>query len=83
MMKVATGMFEFGWDDERKPFYTVDEIANIIGKSCFTVRVWCKQGHIMADRIQRGESSRFRISDEELRRYLANGLRPRDEPPED
>lgn len=36
----------------RKDFYTVDEVADIVGRSAFTVRRWITEGRLHATRIE-------------------------------
>ena len=83
-MQIASGAFGFGWEENRKPVYSVEEFAARVDKSHWTVRSWCNRGRIRANRIQIGTIGLFRISDEELMRYLCDGLRPPDDQtPED
>src|SRR5438045_631782 len=61
-----------------KECYTVEEIAEILGKSRFTVREWCRHGRLRAVKGQagRGAEKEWRISHEELLRYQNEGLIP-------
>jgi len=60
-----------------KEWYTVEEIAAIIGKAEFTVREHCRLGRIAAEkRNGRGEFGEWRISHEELTRLQNEGLLP-------
>jgi len=60
--------------------YSVDEIAEILGKSSYTVREWCRLGHINATKRaeRRGAAALWSISAEELDRYNNEGLLPID-----
>jgi len=59
-------------------FYTVAEFAARVGKRCFTAREWCRLGRINAEKRDcgRGTSQEWKISHEELLRYLSDGLLP-------
>lgn len=61
-----------------KEFYTTDEVAKLLGKRPFTVREWCRQGRIHAERRDagRGEHGEWKISHLELLRYQNEGLLP-------
>lgn len=62
-----------------KEFYTPAEVATILGKAEFTVREWCRDGRIHAQkrRSGRGRHKEWVISHEELLRFQAEGLLPR------
>ena len=59
-------------------FYSVDEFAERVRRQSFTVREWCRLGRINADKraCGRGTSQEWKISHEELQRYLSDGLMP-------
>jgi len=59
-------------------YYSVAEFAKRVKKSCFTVREWCRLGRINASRRNCGHGSfqEWKISHEELMRYLSDGLLP-------
>lgn len=59
-----------------KEWYRTDEVAQILGKSDFTVREkWCNQGRIEAEKD--GETGKWRIPGHELQRLRNGGsLRP-------
>lgn len=61
-----------------KEHYTVEEVAEILNRSRFTVREWCRHGRIRAAKGQagRGAEKEWRISHEELLRYQNEGLLP-------
>ena len=61
-----------------KEWYTTEEVARIVGKAEFTVREWCRNGRIMAEkRISgRGAFPAWVISHQELLRYQREGLLP-------
>ena len=59
--------------------YTVEEVARIAGKASYTVREWCRLGQINAFKSGRcGASCVWRISTDELKRYMDEGLLPID-----
>ncbi len=61
-----------------KEWYATDELARILGKAEFTVREWCRQGRIRAEkRISgRGAFAAWVVSHDELLRYQREGLLP-------
>jgi hypothetical protein len=64
---------------ERQPvreWYSVEEFASLVGKSCFTCRQWCRLGRIRARKKDsgRGAHTAWAISHEELQRYRREGL---------
>jgi len=61
-----------------KDFYSTAEVGQILGKSDFTVREWCRHGRVSADkrRCGRGTSQEWMISHEELNRIQNEGLLP-------
>jgi DNA-directed RNA polymerase specialized sigma24 family protein len=61
-----------------KDWYSTDEVAEVLGKSSFTVREWCRLGRIRAQKRQcgRGLSQEWIISHEELQRIRNEGLLP-------
>src|SRR6185437_13534315 len=61
-----------------KEWYTTDEVAEVLGKAAFTVREWCRNGRINAEKrlCGRGPSSEWAISHVELLRLQNHGLLP-------
>ena len=61
-----------------KDFYTTEEVAQILGKAEFTVREWCRQGRVRADKkgSGRGKYQSWVISHAELLRIQKEGLLP-------
>jgi len=61
-----------------KEFYEVEEFARLVRKASFTVREWCRNGRLMAEkRISgRGAHPAWAISHEEYQRYQREGLLP-------
>ena len=57
-------------------FYTVEEFAKIVGRSCFTCREWCRHRRINAQKRSsgRGAFTSWVISHDELLRYQRDGL---------
>jgi hypothetical protein len=64
--------------ETKQDWYTTDELARAVGKAEFTVRQWCRQRRIHAQKRQsgRGSSLAWVISHEELLRYQREGLLP-------
>jgi hypothetical protein len=65
---------------ETRQQYTVEEVADHLGKTPYTVREWCRHGRINATKRpeRRGGSELWSISAEELSRYKNEGLLPID-----
>ena len=61
-----------------KEWYSVAEVAQILGKAEFTVREWCRHGRVWASKRQcgRGNTKEWIISHEELTRVQNEGLLP-------
>ena len=60
----------------QKEWYTVAELAEILGKAEYTVREWCRGGRIYASKrlSGRGNSKEWIVSHEELERLQNEGL---------
>jgi hypothetical protein len=65
---------------EPRQFYNVEEVAEKVGRSSPTVREWCRHGQINAVKRteRRGSTALWSISDQEVSRYLNDGLLPID-----
>jgi len=61
-----------------REWYSVEQLAQIVGKSEFTVREWARLERIRAkkQRSGRGAYASWAISHEELLRYQCEGLLP-------
>jgi hypothetical protein len=61
-----------------KEHYEIEEFAEIVGKSCFTCREWCRLGRIRAEKklSGRGAYARWVVAHTELLRYQKEGLLP-------
>lgn len=55
---------------EVREWYSVDEVAGMLGKSTYTVRQWCNMGRLIAAKRaeRRGGTALWSISTEELAR---------------
>jgi hypothetical protein len=62
-----------------KSWYTVEEFATLVGRSCFTCREWCRLGRIHAEKsmTQTGSATAWTISHDEYLRFQREGLLPR------
>jgi Helix-turn-helix domain len=61
-----------------KDWYTTAEVGEILGKSDYTIREWCRLGRVAAQKraCGRGTASEWIISHAELVRLRNEGLRP-------
>jgi hypothetical protein len=61
-----------------RDWYSVEQLAERIGKAAFTVREWCRLGRLNASKRQSGGGSHgaWVISHDELLRYEREGLLP-------
>ena len=65
-----------------KDFYATCEIAEILDRSGFTIREWCRNGRVHAEKrlTGRGNSKEWIISHKELLRIQNEGLLPLPDP---
>ena len=63
---------------QAREWYSVEEVARLVGRSAFTCREWCRQERIHARKKQsgRGAHAAWAISHDELLRFHSEGLRP-------
>jgi hypothetical protein len=61
-----------------REWYSVEELARLLGKAEFTIREWCRHGRIHAEKKDsgRGAYAAWVISHAELLRYQREGLLP-------
>ncbi len=61
-----------------REYYSIEQFAQLIGKSDFTVREYCRLGRLKAAKKSsgRGAYAAWTISHEELLRYQKEGLLP-------
>lgn len=61
-----------------KDFYSTAEVADMVGRSEFQVRQWCREGRVKAIKraCGRGSHKSWMVSHEEVDRYRNHGLRP-------
>jgi excisionase family DNA binding protein len=61
-----------------KYYYTTDEAAKVLRRSEYTVREWCRQGRIRAEKkgSGRGKYQSWVVSHAELLRFQREGLLP-------
>lgn len=64
--------------ESTKEWYTVQEIAEKLGRSEFTVREWCRLNRVLASKraCGRGNSKEWIIAADELERIRNEGLLP-------
>lgn len=60
-------------------WYDTKAAGEILGRSAYSVREWCRLGRVRAEKraCGRGSAKEWMISNEELRRIRAEGLLPR------
>ncbi len=65
---------------ETREWYTVEEVAALLGKTPYSVREWCRLGRINATKRseRRGGAELWSISAAEVTRYKDEGLLPLD-----
>jgi hypothetical protein len=65
-------------DHQDREWYSCEETAEMVGRSAFTVREWCRLGRIHAEKRStgRGRSREWMISAEEVQRFRNEGLLP-------
>jgi len=61
-----------------KSHYTVEEFGLMVKRAAYTVRQWCNDGRILAEKsmTRSGSCSRWVIANAELRRFQREGLLP-------
>ncbi len=61
-----------------KSHYAVEEFATLVKRAPFTVRQWCNEGRIRAEKsmTRTGSCCRWTISHEEYERFVREGLLP-------
>ncbi len=64
--------------EQIRDYYSLDEVARILGKAVWTVREWCRLGRVHAEKKKsgRGRSQEWVISHTELLRIRKDGLLP-------
>lgn len=61
-----------------KDWYTTAEVGQILGRDKYTVREWCREGRIRAEKrpAGRGKAKEWMISAQEIERFKNLGLLP-------
>jgi excisionase family DNA binding protein len=61
-----------------KEWYTTAEVGQLLDRGKYTVREWCREGRIRAEKrpAGRGKAKEWMISAEEVERFKNYGLRP-------
>ena len=61
-----------------REWYSVAQAAELVNRKPFTVREWCRNGRVTAEKrvSGRGRHSEWMISADEIRRYENHGLLP-------
>ena len=62
-------------EENRKPVYTVEELARLVGRDPYTVRAWIRAGKVRATRVAgTGPKGRLQVDRAEIDRIIAGGL---------
>lgn len=63
---------------EPREFYSTQEFGDLVGRSEYTVREWCRLARINAEKADsgRGDAKSWKIPVAELQRYRDHGLLP-------
>jgi transposase len=61
-----------------KDFYSVEDVAERVGRTPYQVREWLRDGRLTGEKrvTGRGRYKEWQVSHEELLRYQNHGLRP-------
>ncbi|PQO41797.1 hypothetical protein C5Y96_00030 [Blastopirellula marina] len=76
--RIESLLFDLSSERVRKEYYTISEVAQIVGRSEYTVREWARHHRILAEksRVGCGNSTEWRVSHEELTRIQNEGPLP-------
>lgn len=72
--RIEEALYELLHQKATKDWYTTAEVAEIVGKSEYTVREWCRQGRMEAEKAPNGRG--WLISQPELTRIRNHGPLP-------
>ena len=72
--RIEQALYDLLQQKATKDWYTTAEVAEIVGKSEYTVREWCRQGRVEAEKAPNGRG--WLISQLELNRIRNHGPLP-------
>lgn len=78
LVRIENLLLEIQQGRQAKEWYSTAEVAEKVERAEFTVREWCRNGRVRAEkeRYGRGRALEWRISHEELQRILNHGPLP-------
>jgi hypothetical protein len=76
--KIEVALLALVGQRQVQDWYDTKTVAEILGKSAYSIREWCRLGRVRAEKRScgRGTSKEWMISHEELMRIKAEGLLP-------
>lgn len=76
--RIETALRSLTEQRQVQDWYDTQAAANILGRSPYSVREWCRLGRVQAEKRScgRGRSKEWMISHEELMRIRSQGLLP-------
>jgi hypothetical protein len=78
VIKMLTEVRDLLMQDQIRDYYSLEEVAKMMGRAVWTVREWCRLGRVRAEKKKsgRGRSQEWVIPHAELLRIRREGLLP-------